>query len=102
MWAPGSERLGRLRRLPTRSPPSAAFSGEGQADHLSLPTAGPSQVDTFDPKPCLDKYQRQAGFRRAIGTKRKTGNLLKSPFKFERVRAEWHRSQRAFSRASAA
>ena len=46
---------------------------------------GPSQVDTFDPKPMLDKYNGQpmpSGGN--LKTERKTGNLLKSPFEFKR------------------
>src|SRR6202050_2491412 len=45
---------------------------------------GPSQVDTFDPKPMLQKYSVQpipSGNRK---TERKTGNLLGSPFTFRR------------------
>jgi len=45
---------------------------------------GPSQVDTFDPKPMLDKYQGKPLPAGNLRTERKTGNLLKSPFKFER------------------
>src|SRR5437660_12859464 len=42
---------------------------------------GPSQVDTFDPKPALRKYagQRPAGL---AGTRAKGGGLLPSPFTF--------------------
>ncbi|MCC7153084.1 MAG: DUF1501 domain-containing protein [Bryobacterales bacterium] len=46
---------------------------------------GPSQVDTFDPKPALTKYHGQpmpSGGN--LKTERKTGNLLKSPFTFTR------------------
>src|SRR3954451_5381358 len=45
---------------------------------------GPSQVDTFDPKPMLDKYAGQPMPQGNLKTERKTGNLLKSPFKFNR------------------
>jgi len=48
-------------------------------------TGGPSQLDMFDPKPILEKYQGQRpaavqGFR----TERETGGLLASPFKFKK------------------
>ena len=43
---------------------------------------GVSQVDTFDPKPMLDKYHGQPLPGGAILTQRKTGNLMKSPFGF--------------------
>ena len=45
---------------------------------------GPSQVDTFDPKPMLDKYNGKPAPSGNLKTERKTGNLLKSPFAFQR------------------
>ena len=44
---------------------------------------GPSQVDTFDPKPMLTKYNGQPMPAGNLKTERKTGNLLKSPFEFK-------------------
>jgi hypothetical protein len=43
---------------------------------------GPSQVDTFDPKPALEKYHGQQPSGAGLKTERKTGGLYKSPFKF--------------------
>lgn len=45
---------------------------------------GPSQVDTFDPKPMLDKYHGQPAPSGNLKTERKTGNLMRSPFTFRR------------------
>ncbi|MDQ6664932.1 MAG: DUF1501 domain-containing protein [Acidobacteriota bacterium] len=45
---------------------------------------GPSQVDTFDPKPMLDKYDGKPMPAGNLKTERKTGNLLKSPFAFKK------------------
>src|SRR5207249_7892788 len=45
---------------------------------------GPSQVDTFDPKPMLTKYHGQPMPTPNLKTERKTGNLLKSPFQFKK------------------
>jgi hypothetical protein len=45
---------------------------------------GPSQVDTFDPKPMLDKYNGKPVPSGNLATERKTGNLLKSPFEFKK------------------
>jgi hypothetical protein len=45
---------------------------------------GPSQMDTFDPKPMLDKYHGQPMPTANLRTERKTGNLLRSPFTFKR------------------
>lgn len=43
---------------------------------------GPSQVDTFDPKPMLTKYNGKPIPSGNLKTERKTGNLLASPFQF--------------------
>lgn len=45
---------------------------------------GPSQVDTFDPKPQLQKYSGKPIPSGNLKTERKTGNLLGSPFTFRR------------------
>ncbi len=45
---------------------------------------GPSQVDTFDPKPMLQKYSGQPIPSGNLKTERKTGNLFGSPFAFRR------------------
>ena len=44
---------------------------------------GLSQVDSFDPKPMLDKYHGQPLPGGAIATERKTGTLMRSPFQFK-------------------
>jgi hypothetical protein len=51
--------------------------------HLFM-NGGPSQVDTFDPKPALEKYNGQRPPGADLKTERKTGGLLKSPFKFRK------------------
>ncbi|MDZ4799960.1 MAG: DUF1501 domain-containing protein [Bryobacteraceae bacterium] len=45
---------------------------------------GPSQVDTFDPKPMLTKHHGTPMPTGNLKTERKTGNLLRSPFEFKR------------------
>src|ERR1700735_1140044 len=45
---------------------------------------GVSHVDTFDPKPMLEKYHGQPMPGGAILTQRKTGTLMKSPFSFQK------------------
>src|SRR5437588_12705427 len=45
---------------------------------------GPSQVDTFDPKPMLTKYHGKPMPSGNLKTERKTGNLLASPFTFSK------------------
>ncbi len=44
---------------------------------------GPSHVDTFDPKPSLDKYAGKTLPGEYIKTERKTGAAFPSPFKFK-------------------
>src|SRR4029078_10856718 len=51
--------------------------------HLFL-NGGPSQVDSFDPKPMLTKFHGTPAPSGNLKTERKTGNLLKSPFEFKR------------------
>src|SRR5436190_6433035 len=45
---------------------------------------GLSQVDSFDPKPMLDKYHGQPLPGGTIATERKTGALMRSPFTFKK------------------
>src|SRR5581483_8605927 len=45
---------------------------------------GMSQVDTFDPKPMLGRYHGKPMPGGNLRTERKTGKLMRSPFRFER------------------
>jgi len=49
--------------------------------HLFM-NGGPSQVDTFDPKPMLDQYHGRPVPSGNLRTERKTGAAMKSPFAF--------------------
>lgn len=51
--------------------------------HLFM-NGGPSQVDTFDPKPALTKYNGQRPPTADIKTERRTGGLMMSPFGFSK------------------
>jgi hypothetical protein len=52
--------------------------------HLYM-NGGPSQVDTFDPKPALARYQGQRPSSTAnLRTENNTGGLMPSPFRFPR------------------
>lgn len=53
-----------------------------QVVHLFM-NGGPSQVDTFDPKPMLDRYHGKA-VPSNLRTERKTGAAMRSPFSFKR------------------
>src|SRR5438477_3716920 len=51
--------------------------------HIYL-NGGPSQVDTFDPKPLLAKYAGKKLPSGNLSTERPTGGALAAPFKFQR------------------
>jgi hypothetical protein len=51
--------------------------------HLFM-NGGPSHVDTFDPKPLLDKYHGKPLTSPNLRTERKTAGALRSPFRFQR------------------
>lgn len=51
--------------------------------HIYL-NGGPSQVDTFDPKPELAKYNGQPLPAGNLTTERRTGAAMASPFKFQK------------------
>jgi len=70
-------------------------NGEGGVAQLDYPqrvkrviflfmNGGMSHVDTFDPKPMLEKYDGQPLPGGTIKTERRTGELMKSPFKFKK------------------
>jgi hypothetical protein len=54
-----------------------------QVVHLFM-NGGPSHVDTFDPKPLLEKYHGKPLPQENLRTERKTGAALRSPFRFQR------------------
>jgi len=63
------------------APKSPHFPGKAQrVVHLFM-NGGPSQVDTFDPKPLLDKHHGQP-LPSNLRTERKTGAAMRSPFAF--------------------
>lgn len=75
----GTVGLGRLLGAPatgTHHAPKAK-----QVIYLFL-NGGPSQVDTFDPKPALTKMHGKPSPAGNLKTERRTGNLLASPFTF--------------------
>ncbi|WP_337173260.1 DUF1501 domain-containing protein [Paludisphaera sp.] len=51
--------------------------------HIYL-NGGPSQVDTFDPKPMLTRFDGRPLPQGNLSTERKTGAAMASPFKFRR------------------
>jgi hypothetical protein len=67
------------------APKSPHFAAKAKrVIHLFM-NGGPSHVDTFDHKPALDKYHGQELPKSVhLVTERRTGAVMKSPFKFQR------------------
>jgi hypothetical protein len=66
------------------APKQPHFPGKAkQVVHLFM-NGGPSHVDTFDPKPLLDKYHGKPLPTAHLRTERKTGAAMRSPFAFRR------------------
>jgi Protein of unknown function (DUF1501) len=77
-----------LASPPTAGDPLAAkpahFPGKAKhVIHVYL-NGGPSHLDTFDPKPLLQKYAGQKLPQGNLTTERPTGAALPSPFKFQK------------------
>src|SRR5437773_7492428 len=63
-------------------PKSPQFPGKAKrVIHLFM-NGGPSQVDTFDPKPMLDQHAGKTLPGDYLPTERKTGAAMASPYKF--------------------
>ena len=65
-------------------PPLTHFPAKAKHVIYLFLNGGPSQVDTWDPKPLLTKYHGTSAPGGNLKTERKTGNLMKSPFEFRR------------------
>jgi hypothetical protein len=75
----------------------------GKAKHVVhfFMNGGPSQVDTFDPKPMLDKHHGQA-LPNSLRTERKTGAAMKSPYKFQKYGKSGIEVSELFAKTAAA
>jgi hypothetical protein len=69
--------------------------------HLFM-NGGPSQVDTFDPKPLLDQYHGKPLPAGTLRTERKTSGALRSPFKFARYGRSGLEVSELFAKTAAA
>jgi len=69
----------RLNPLAAKDPPYPARAK--RVIHI-FANGGPSQVDTFDYKPALEKYDGKSLPGDYLATERKTGAAMKSPFQF--------------------
>jgi hypothetical protein len=66
------------------APKSPHFPAKAKHVIFLFLNGGPSQVDTFDPKPLLQKYNGKPMPSSNLKTERKTGDLLGSPFSFKK------------------
>ena len=66
------------------APRSPQFPAKAKRVIHIFANGGPSQVDTFDPKPLLAKYAGKSLPAENLRTERKTGAALPSPFKFKK------------------
>jgi hypothetical protein len=66
------------------APRSPQFPAKAKHVVHIFANGGPSHVDTFDPKPSLEKYAGQPMPGETPRTERPTGVLLNSPFKFKK------------------
>ena len=65
-------------------PKPAHFPGKAKAVIQLFMHGGPSQVDLYDPKPMLTKFDNTAPPKEVADDEKLTGNLLKSPFRFDK------------------
>ncbi len=68
--------------------------------HIYL-NGGPSQVDTFDPKPALKKYEGKRLPQGNLTTERATGAALPSPFRFQKYGQSGIEISELFAKTSA-
>ena len=70
--------------MPPLSPRKPHFTGKAKRVIHIFANGGPSHVDTFDPKPALQKFAGKPLPRENLRTERKTGAAFPSPFKFQK------------------
>jgi hypothetical protein len=66
------------------APRAPHFTGKARRVIHIFANGGASHVDTFDPKPSLDKYHGKPLPMTNLRTERKTGAAFRSPFKFQK------------------
>src|SRR5689334_410845 len=91
--------LDSINPLAVKNPPFPAKAK--RIVHLFM-NGGPSHVDTFDPKPLLEKYHGKPISMRNLRTERKTAGALRSPFKFARYGKSGLEVSELFAKTAAA
>src|SRR3954470_9034410 len=66
------------------TPKSPQFPGTAKRIIHIFANGGPSHVDTFDPKPSLEKHAGKPLPMENLKTERRTGAAFASPFKFKK------------------
>lgn len=79
-----SPALGEGSYVSPLTPKSPHFPARAKRVIHIFANGGPSHVDTFDPKPSLDKYAGKLLPMQNLPTERKTGAAYPSPFKFQK------------------
>jgi hypothetical protein len=77
----GAGSVGSINPLAVKNPQFPAKAK--RVIHLFM-NGGPSQVDTFDPKPALEKYAGKLLPTPNLKTERRTGAAMPSPYKFKK------------------
>ena len=83
------------------TPKSPHYVGKAKRIVHLFMNGGPSHVDTFDPKPLLDKYHGKPLSAPNLRTERKTAGALRSPFAYRRYGKSGIEVSELFARTAA-
>ncbi len=92
-----SEQLRAASAIGTPAPKFPNFPAKAKHNIVLFMVGGPSQLDMFDSKPALMKYQGQRPPSVDLRTERTTGGLLPSPFEFKQYGQNGIRGQQPAS-----
>ncbi len=96
-WAETARGENYVSPLRPKAPP---FPAKAKRVIHIFANGGPSHVDTFDPKPSLEKYAGKALPMENLPTERKTGAAFPSPFKFKKYGRSGIEVSELFSRVA--
>ena len=97
----GALSLGALSQASPLSPHPPHFRAKAKRVIHFFLNGGPSQVDTFDPKPSLAKYAGKPLPTDYVRTERKTGAAFPSPFTFQKYGQSGMEVSELFSKTAA-
>ena len=90
-----------IRALAASSEKGPHFAAKAKQVVFLFLNGGPSQVDTFDPKPALTKYNGKPLPGETLKTERRTGNAFGSPFAFRKYGQSGIEVSEIFARTAA-